>query len=765
MSNSFTDVFNEILSQKYDEKLSEISVRKLYDVTGSAINAYIRKNDFRGGKAKRAAYFSAEFLIGSLVKSNLQNIGALEEAQKLFEKSGRSLDELLLIPDYAFGNGGLGRLAACFLESAATLGLNLDGYGIRYSFGLFRQEFESNRQKECPDEWEKFGDPLGVRKDEDAVKVVFSDMTVKAVPYDYYVPGYKNDKVNRLRLYKCESETKVSYDDFEKSHYSKAFEKENNAEAISSFLYPNDSTEEGKMLRLRQQYFFSSAALQNILSEVYEERNFEKIPERISIQLNDTHPTVAITEFIRLLMKKGKNFDVAFSLAQKVFSYTNHTVMSEALEKWDEKMFSSLLPDVYEVIKKINAKLIADLSKRTERLDDCLIIKNGLIHMANLASFVCSHINGVAKIHSDIIAKDTLSQWYELFPERFSNKTNGITPRRWLALANPDLYEFLCELLKKDVAKDTAFLETLKEYKDNDEVLEKLFEIRKKNKRRLATFIRKNEGVSIDDESVFFIQIKRIHEYKRQLLAALACVYFYKKIKDGELCDLPEMTFIFSGKAASSYKEAKKIIEFINTLAEIVNSDGELQRKLRIVFVKDYNVSKAEVMIPAADYSLQLSLAGTEASGTGNMKFMQNGAPTLGTFDGANIEIVKLAGEENNYIFGLREEEVNGAKVFYDPKELCETSDVVAFAIEALSDKSLFKENECFKDIRKLLLEKDRYMVLADFESFVLTVQKAARDYKNKKEYFQKSLMNIASSAFFSSDRTVKEYADEIWKI
>lgn len=765
MNNGFTEIFNEILSQKYDEKLSEISVRKLYDVTGSAVNAYIRKNDFRTGKAKRSAYFSAEFLVGSLIKSNLQNIGALEETEKLFKKNGRSLDELLLIPDYAFGNGGLGRLAACFLESAATLGLNLDGYGIRYSFGLFRQEIQTNRQKECPDEWEKFGDPLGVRKEEESVKVVFSDMTVKAVPYDYYIPGYNNEKVNRLRLYKCESETKVSYEAFEKSHFSKAFESENNAEAISSFLYPNDSTDEGKKLRLRQQYFFSSAALQNIFSEIYEERNFEKIPDRIAVQLNDTHPTVAIPEFIRLLMKKGKSFDVAFSLAQKVFSYTNHTVMSEALEKWDETMFSFLLPDVYEVIKKINAKLISELSKRTDRLDDCLIIKDGLVHMANLASYVCSHINGVAKIHSDIIAKDTLSQWHELFSERFSNKTNGITPRRWLALANPSLYELLCALLKKDVAKDTRSLEKLKEYKDDDEVLEKLFEIRKKNKRRLASFVRKSEGISIDDESVFFVQIKRIHEYKRQLLAALACVYFYKKFKDGELLELPEMTFVFSGKAASSYKEAKLIIEFINTLAEIVNSDADIDRRLRIVFVKDYNVSKAEIMIPAADYSLQLSLAGTEASGTGNMKFMQNGAPTLGTFDGANIEIVMLAGEENNYIFGLREEEVNGARVFYDPKEVCEASEVVACAVNALSDRSLFEKNDCFEKIQKLLLENDRYLVLADFESFVLTVQTAARDYKNKREYFKKSLLNIASSSFFSSDRTVKEYADEIWKI
>lgn len=744
--------------------MKELSVRELYDVTASAANALARKFEFRHERSKRAAYFSAEFLIGSLLKSNLQNLGVLDEAKTLFEKNGRSFEEFSFVPDYAFGNGGLGRLAACFLESGATVKINLDGYGIRYNYGLFRQKIEDSMQSEYPDDWETFPDFFGVKKAEEKVEINFSDMTVYAVAYDYFVPGYKNEKVNRLRLYDCESEEKVSFKAFENCDTAKAFEKENNAKAITAFLYPNDSTEEGKKLRLRQQYFFTSAALQNILSEIYDEKHFEDLPNRIAIQLNDTHPTVAIAEFIRLIMKKGKSFDFAFSAAQRIFSYTNHTVMSEALEKWDAKMFAALLPEVYDVIEKLNLKLIADLKKKTERLEDCLIVKDGLVHMANLACYVCLHINGVAKIHSDIIAKNTLSQWHELFPSRFSNKTNGITERRWLALANEELYNYVCSLVKVDVAIDVEAIEKLRAFENDEKVLEKLFEIRQRNKEKLCEYIRKNDGISLEKESVFFVQIKRIHEYKRQLLGALCCLYLYEKLKRGELSSLPKISFVFAGKAASGYKEAKLSIEFIVRLSKIINADNSIEGRLKVAFVSDYNVSKAEKLIPAADYSLQLSLAGTEASGTGNMKFMLNGAPTVGTFDGANIEIVNLAGEENNYIFGLREEEVSRAKEFYDPKEIYESSDVVKETIDFLSEEPFCSE-ECFSKVQKLLLENDRYMVLADFESFVQTVVAAAENYKDKKAYFKKSLINTASSAFFSSDRTVKEYAKEIWNV
>lgn len=764
MKKTFSSIFKDILNEKYDKPMKELSVRELYDVTASAANALARKFEFRHERSKRAAYFSAEFLIGSLLKSNLQNLGVLDEAKTLFEKNGRSFEEFSFVPDYAFGNGGLGRLAACFLESGATVKINLDGYGIRYNYGLFRQKIEDSMQSEYPDDWETFPDFFGVKKAEEKVEINFSDMTVYAVPFDYFVPGYKNEKVNRLRLYDCESEEKVSFKAFENCDTAKAFEKENNAKAITAFLYPNDSTEEGKKLRLRQQYFFTSAALQNILSEIYDEKHFEDLPNRIAIQLNDTHPTVAIAEFIRLIMKKGKSLDYAFSAAQRIFSYTNHTVMSEALEKWDAKMFAALLPEVYDVIEKLNLKLIADLKKKTERLEDCLIVKDGLVHMANLACYVCLHINGVAKIHSDIIAKNTLSQWHELFPSRFSNKTNGITERRWLALANEELYNYVCSLVKADVVIDVEAIEKLRAFENDEKVLEKLFEIRQRNKEKLCGYIRRNDGISLEKESVFFVQIKRIHEYKRQLLGALCCLYLYEKLKRGELSSLPKISFVFAGKAASGYKEAKLSIEFIVRLSKIINADNSIEGRLKVAFVSDYNVSKAEKLIPAADYSLQLSLAGTEASGTGNMKFMLNGAPTVGTFDGANIEIVNLAGEENNYIFGLREEEVSRAKEFYDPKEIYESSDVVKETIDFLSEEPFCSE-ECFSKVQKLLLENDRYMVLADFESFVQTVVAAAEDYKDKKAYFKKSLINTASSAFFSSDRTVKEYAKEIWNV
>lgn len=761
----FSEVFTEIIEQKYSKELRELSVRELYDVTSCAVNALMLQNEYRAPKKKRAAYFSAEFLVGSLIKSNLQNLGVFDEAKKLFEKNSRSLDELDAVPDFAFGNGGLGRLAACFLESAASLGLNLDGYGIRYDYGLFSQKIEGFRQTEYPDNWKTMGDPLGIRKEEEAVEVVFSDMTVRAIPYDYLVPGYNNQKINRLRLYSCESKESVDFKAFEEHDFSKAFQKMNEAKAITAFLYPNDSDDCGKRLRLRQQYFFVSAALQNILAEIYDEKHFENLPNLIAVQLNDTHPTIAVAEFIRLIMKKGKSFENAFSMATEIFSYTNHTVMNEALEKWNERLFSSLLPEVYDVIKKINARLISELTKKTNRLDECLIIRDETIHMANLACYVCGHINGVAKIHSSIIEKDTLSQWYELYPQRFSNKTNGITFRRWLALSNSELYEYLCKLLENDVVNNLSALERLEKYADDYGVLDHLDEIRHRNKKRLCEYIQKTENVSLDRESAFFVQIKRIHEYKRQLLCALGILYFYIRMKKGEFEELVPLSFIFSGKSASGYKEAKLIIEFINTLAEKINSDSMLNNRLKVVFIADYNVSKAQKLIPAADFSLQLSLAGTEASGTGNMKFMLNGAPTLGTFDGANIEIVNLAGEENNYIFGLREEEVSQGKEFYDPNDIYETSDVVKTVVDALSDETLFDNCDCFEKIKSLLLNNDRYMVLADLESFIKTLERAANDYKNKREYFKKSLINTASSAFFSSDRTIEEYAREIWNL
>lgn len=761
----FSEVFNEILEQRYSKELCELDVRELYDVTSRTVNAIMLQNEFRALKKKRAAYFSAEFLVGSLIKSNLQNLGVLREAEKLFEKNSRSIDEFDSLPDLAFGNGGLGRLAACFLDSAASMDLNLDGYGIKYDYGLFKQKIEDFKQTEYPDDWKKMGDPLGIRRDGEAVDVVFSDMVVKAVPYDYLIPGYENKKVNRLRLYSCESTVDADFRSFESHEYAKAFEGDINAKAITAFLYPNDSDEEGKRLRLRQQYFFVTAALQNILTECYDERHYESLPELVAVQLNDTHPTVAVAEFIRLLMKRGKDFEEAFSLATEIFSYTNHTVMNEALEKWDEKLFSTLLPQVYDVIVKINARLVSELKKRTVRLNECLILKDGMVHMANLACYVCGHINGVAKIHSAIIAKNTLSQWYQLYPERFSNKTNGITFRRWLAISNDELYDYLCKLLKTDVVKEPSALSRLSEFCENDEVLEGLYEIRRSNKKRLCAYIRKNEHVSLNDESIFFIQIKRIHEYKRQLLCAMGVLYLYTQMKAEKLSDLPPLSFIFSGKSASGYKEAKLIIEFINVLADRINSGSSVEGRLKIVFVSDYDVSKAQKLIPAADFSLQLSLAGTEASGTGNMKFMLNGAPTLGTFDGANIEIVKLAGEENNYIFGLREEEVSQCKEFYNPREIYKASDVVRAAVDALADETFSEADECFEKIKTLLFENDRYMVLADLESFVETLLRAARDYKNKKEYFRKSLLNTANSSFFSSDRTIREYADEIWNL
>lgn len=747
MEKPFEEKLKVMSREKFGKGIESLSCDELYALIGAYVNEKCDNHKKNDPKRKRAAYFSIEYLIGRLLESNLYNMGNLILTQKSLTDVGRSLSELNEIEDYAFGNGGLGRLAACFLDSAASNEIPLDGFGIRYKYGLFKQSFASDgSQQEHPDDWQSQGDPFAVKKEGECVQVNFADYSVKAVPYDYHVIGYKFKCINTLRLYEC---VPVN------CH-------ESDAARIYEYLYPDDSSWEGKRLRLRQQYFLVSAALQNIVARY----GLEDIENKIKIQLNDTHPVIAIPELINLCVKQNMDFEDALSLSGKIFAYTNHTVMPEALEEWDCELLRQTIPQVYGIIQKINDTAIFRLRGQSDvDFNKCAIISDGKVKMANLACFVCSDINGVASLHTEILKERVLSHWYNIYPEKFSNKTNGITQRRWLGLSNAALTDFLCRLCGCDIIEETEKIEELLKFKDDEEVIKQLCEIKKINKKALCQYIKEKEGIELDPESVFFVQVKRIHEYKRQLIGIFLAVYFYLCFKEGRNKELPKMTFIFGGKAASSYKTAKSVIRFINNAAEVINSDESVKGKIKIVFCANYNVSYAQKIIPAADISMQLSLAGTEASGTGNMKFMMNGAVTLGTYDGANIEICEKAGQQNNYIFGMRADEVIRRKESYRPKELYESNAVIKRLVDTLIDGTFGKEND-FAHIYDSLLnthDADRFMVLADLCDFITVATKAAADYKNKLDFGRKCLMNIGSSAYFSSDRTVREYAEEIW--
>ncbi len=747
MDKPFEEKLKVTARNKYGKSLESLDSSELYAAIGEYVNEKCDNHKKDDLKRKRAAYFSIEYLIGRLLESNLYNMRNIDLTEKSLNDCGRSLSELKNIEDYAFGNGGLGRLAACFLDSAASCEIPLDGYGIRYKYGLFKQVFSSDgSQQEHPDEWQTYGDPFGVKKDRECVQVNFADFSVKAVPYDYHIIGYNFKCINTLRLYEC---VPVN------CH-------ESDAAKIYEYLYPDDSSWEGKRLRLRQQYFLVSAALQNIVSKY----GLNNIDNRIKIQLNDTHPVIAIPEFINICVKQNMGFEDAFILSKRIFAYTNHTVMPEALEEWDCELMRQTIPQVYGIIQKINDMAILWLNNQADiDFEKYAIVSDGKVKMANLACFVCSDINGVAALHTEILKDYVLSHWYKIYPEKFSNKTNGITQRRWLGMSNVSLTNFLDKLCGCDIIEETQKIEELLKFKDDEEVINQLYDIKRVNKEALCNHIKEKEGVELDPDSVFFIQIKRIHEYKRQLLGIFLAIHLYLSFKEGKLKDLPKISFIFGGKAASSYKLAKSIIRFINTVAEVINSDEEIKGRIKIVFCENYNVTYAQKIIPAADVSMQLSLAGTEASGTGNMKFMMNGAVTLGTYDGANIEICEKAGEENNYIFGMREDEVREKKPSYIPGELYKRNIEIKKLVDTLIDGT-FGEKNSFCDIYDSLInirDADRFMVLADLGDLIDVAVSAARDYNDKILFGRKCLMNIGSSYYFSSDRTVREYAEEIW--
>ena len=680
------------------------------------------------------------------------------------------------IEDCALGNGGLGRLAACFLDSAATHDLPLDGYGIRYKFGLFKQEFVRGFQAEKADDWQRQGDPWSRRRDDKTVTVEFANAKVIAVPYDMPVIGYNTSTVGTLRLFQSEAVEEFNFAAFNSQEYALAVREKNAVEDITRVLYPNDSTYEGKRLRLKQQYFLSSASLQDIVRR--HKRVFgtvENFAEMNCIQLNDTHPTVSIPELVRLMMNEGMSFEKALDTARRTFNYTNHTLMSEALETWDIGLFNTVIPNIYTIIERIDAQLENELTSRgvpAEKIARMHIIADGRIHMARLATYVSTYVNGVAQIHSNLLKTEVLRDWYEVYPERFQNKTNGITQRRFLGLCNPGLSRLIGERIGYGFLTDLDELKQLEPMID-DAMIDEFIAVKKALKVKLSEIIKKKEGVEIPPELVFDVQVKRMHEYKRQLMNALSIVHIYKELKAGNLADMPATAFIFGAKAAPGYFMAKNIIKFINEIANRVNSDPDVNGKIRVVFVANYNCSYAEHIIPAADISEQISPAGTEASGTGNMKFMLNGAVTLGTYDGANIEIVECAGEENNYIFGAKVEELSRLRPHYNPRNIYDSNPNVRRAVDSLIDGSIANDPDSarvFREIWNSLLvgdwrKPDYYFNLYDFEDYVKTKLRAIYDTKDERAFARKCLMNTVNAGKFSSDRTIREYADEIWHI
>lgn len=757
------------LKYTYDVSLQEATPQELHEALGQAVMMAI-SDDWSHSKKTRmpnrkAYYISAEYLIGRLVYSNLFNLGILDEMKELFAEHGVDLAVLEDIEDDALGNGGLGRLAACFLDSAASTDIPLSGYGLRYKFGLFKQSFDADgSQVENADDWTKFGDPWSFRRYNHTVKVKFPDHTVLAVPYDVPVIGYGTENVGTLRLWQCEAEEELDFNAFNNQDYLRALDAKNKAEDITRVLYPNDSTWEGKRLRIKQQYVLSSASLQDMLRtfKIAHGDDLSRFAEFYAVQLNDTHPAMSIPELIRLLMAEGMSFDDAFNVAQKTFSYTNHTVMGEALEKWPLDLMRSVVPEIVDIICRIDQKL------KWEH-PGLFIVKDNTAHMANLSIYVGSYINGVAEIHTQILKNDCFKDWYYAFPERFQNKTNGITPRRWLGLCNPELTAMLREKVGGDFLKN---LDLIGELKDQiyDETVVEFNDIKRLKKEQLCAVIAKHEGVTLNPDFIFDVQVKRLHEYKRQLMNILSIVDIYFRLKEGRLPDFHPTVYLFGAKSAPGYARAKAIIRYINRVAKMINNDPTVADKLKVVFVQNYNCSYAEHIIPAADISEQISPAGTEASGTGNMKLMLNGAVTLGTLDGANVEIAQEAGRENEYIFGHTVDEINAAKPTYHARSIYDSNADLRRAINTLVDGTV-PTDDAQKELFHSLLDgtdwhqADHYFLLLDYASYFDTKLQANRDYADRIAFGRKCLMNVASAAKFSSDRTIRQYAEEIWHI
>ncbi|MCI6032235.1 glycogen/starch/alpha-glucan phosphorylase [Fusobacterium varium] len=769
----------------FGKDITEANEFEIYRALGQAIMEEIAEDWYETRKLysqkKQAFYLSAEFLMGRALGNNLINLGLLDEVKEVLAEYGIDYNKVEdEEEDSALGNGGLGRLAACFLDSLATLNLPGQGYGIRYRNGIFNQTFKDGYQVEKPETWLKYGDVWSIERPADEVIVSFGDENVRAVPYDMPIIGYGTKNINTLRLWEAHSIVDLDLGKFNQQDYLHATQEKTRAEDISRVLYPNDSTDEGKKLRLKQQYFFVSASLQDILRKFKKVhgRNFEKFSEFTAIQLNDTHPVIAIPELMRLLLDvEGVSWEKAWGIVEKTFSYTNHTILAEALEKWWVGLYEQVVPRIYQITQGINDQLKGLLAEKfpddSARQDRMSIIQGNMIHMAWLAIYGSHTINGVAALHTEILKNKELKDWYEIYPERFQNKTNGITQRRWLLQSNPQLAKLITELLGEEWITDLSQLKRLEEYINDEGILKRILEIKHEKKIELVNYLRETQGIEINPNSIFDMQIKRLHEYKRQLLNIFHVIGLYNKLKLNPSMEFNPVTYIYGAKAAPGYLLAKGIIRLINEVAQVVNRDPDVNGKLKIVFVENYRVSVAEKLFPAADISEQISTAGKEASGTGNMKFMLNGALTIGTLDGANVEIVEEAGIENNYIFGLKVNEIEEMRTKgYDPHVPYNNVEGLKKIVDSLIDGT-FNDlgTGIYSNIHRSLMENapwqqaDQYFVLEDFEAYRKAQKTINKEYRDRMGWAKKQLMNIANAGKFSSDRTIKEYADEIWHI
>ena len=790
----------------YRKTLEEATQEQIFQAVSYTVKDVIIDNWLKSQKAyekqdpKIVYYMSMEFLMGRALGNNLINLGAYGEVKEALEELGLDINCIEdQEPDPALGNGGLGRLAACFLDSLATLNYCAYGCGIRYRYGMFKQEIRDGYQVEAPDNWLKNGYPFELRRPEYAKEVHFGGyvrvewdpvknenkfihegyQAVKAVPYDMPITGYNNDVVNTLRIWDAEPIVDFNLDSFDKGDYHNAVEQENLARTIVEVLYPNDNHMAGKELRLKQQYFFVSASLQAAIAKYKKTHDdITKLHEKVVFQMNDTHPTVAVAELMRILIdEEGLGWDQAWDITTKCCAYTNHTIMSEALEKWPIELFSRLLPRVYQIIEEINRRFILEIQAKYpgnyEKIKKMAIIYDGQVKMAHLAIAAGYSVNGVARLHTEILKNQELKDFYEMMPEKFNNKTNGITQRRFLAHGNPLLADWVTDKIGPDWITDLSQLSKLKVYADDEKALQEFMTIKFKNKERLAKYILEHNGVEVDPHSIFDIQVKRLHEYKRQLLNILHVIYLYNQIKAHPEMDFYPRTFIFGAKASAAYARAKKIIKLINCVADVVNNDASINGKLKVVFIENYRVSNAEIIFAAADVSEQISTASKEASGTGNMKFMLNGAPTLGTMDGANVEIVQEVGEENAFIFGMSSDQIinyenNGG---YDPDFIYNTDPEIRQVLMQLINGTFSSDTEMFRDIYNSLLDKrnmprpDQYFILGDFRSYAEAQKRVEEAYKDEKRWAKMALLNTACSGKFTSDRTIQEYVDDIWHL
>ena len=792
----------------YRKTIEEATPQQLFQAVSYAVKEVIiddwiaTQNQFKKDDPKTVYYMSMEFLMGRALGNNLINMTAYKEVKAALDEMGIDLNAIEdEEPDPALGNGGLGRLAACFLDSLATLGYAAYGCGIRYRYGMFKQKIENGYQVETPDNWLKEGNPFELRREEYAkevrfggnIRVEYDDSTnrtkfvqenyesVLAIPYDMPIVGYGNHHVNTLRIWDAKAITDFQLDSFDRGDYHKAVEQENLAKTIVEVLYPNDNHYAGKELRLKQQYFFISASIQAAITKYKKTHDdIHKLPEKVIFQMNDTHPTVAVAELMRILLDEEElGWNEAWDITTKTCAYTNHTIMAEALEKWPNDLFSRLLPRVYQIIQEIDRRFLIQVRERypgnEEKVRKMAILYNGQVRMAHLAIVAGFSVNGVARLHTEILKNQELRDFYEMMPEKFNNKTNGITQRRFLMHGNPLLADWVTEKIgTKGWITDLSLMSGLKKYADDSKALAEFMDIKYKNKVRLAEYIRKHNGIEVDPRSIFDVQVKRLHEYKRQLLNILHVMYLYNQIKEHPEMSFFPRTFIFGAKASAGYIRAKEIIKLINSVADIVNNDRSINGKLKVVFIEDYRVSNAEIIFAAADVSEQISTASKEASGTGNMKFMLNGAPTLGTMDGANVEIVEEVGMENAFIFGLSSEEVinyenNGG---YHPQDIYNSDPDIRKVVDQLINGTYSNgDHEMYRDLYNSLLcpkdgsKADMYFILKDFRAYAEAQKKVEEAYKDKERWAKMALLNTACCGKFTSDRTIQEYVDDIWHL